>query len=101
MCNSLHPLIEHRQETKSLRCPLWVISGHLQCKKACPLYPRKRTCAVHRDVRCAKADIATHSIRLPVLCELFCAADYLDSYDPSPLIVDRFGFLSKYLNVRR
>ena len=22
---------------------LWVISGHLQCKKACPLYPRKRT----------------------------------------------------------
>src|SRR5215510_2611242 len=23
-----------------------VISGHLQCKRACPLYPRKRTCAV-------------------------------------------------------
>src|SRR5260221_7565641 len=23
-------------------CPFWVISGHLQCKKACPLYPRKR-----------------------------------------------------------
>ena len=20
------------------RCPLWVISGHLQCKQACPLY---------------------------------------------------------------
>jgi hypothetical protein len=27
--------------------PLWVISGHLQRKMACPLYPRKRTCAVH------------------------------------------------------
>jgi len=27
-------------------CPLWVISGLMQCKTACPLYPRKRTCAV-------------------------------------------------------
>jgi hypothetical protein len=25
------------------QCPLWVISGHLQCKTSCPLYPRKRT----------------------------------------------------------
>ena len=25
------------------KCPLWVISGHVQRKKACPLYPRKRT----------------------------------------------------------
>ena len=25
------------------QCPLWVISGHVPCKKACPLYPRKRT----------------------------------------------------------
>ena len=24
-------------------CPLWVKSRHLQCKTACPLYPRKRT----------------------------------------------------------
>src|SRR5215510_11226230 len=35
-----------RQECPSRRwfcqCPLWVKSGHLQCKKACPLYPRKR-----------------------------------------------------------
>jgi hypothetical protein len=22
------------------RCPLWVTSGHLQCKRACPLYPQ-------------------------------------------------------------
>ena len=28
------------------QCPLWVKSGHLQCKTSCPLYPRKRTCAV-------------------------------------------------------
>src|SRR5262249_53248344 len=27
-------------------CPLWVKSRHMQCKKSCPLYPRKRTCAV-------------------------------------------------------
>src|SRR5262249_139178 len=26
-------------------CPLWVKSGHVQCKTACPLYPRKRTWA--------------------------------------------------------
>ncbi|MGA7526557.1 MAG: hypothetical protein WBW11_04915, partial [Pseudolabrys sp.] len=27
------------------QCPLWVKSGRVQCKRACPLYPRKRTCA--------------------------------------------------------
>jgi hypothetical protein len=27
----------------TVRCPLWVRSGHSQCKRACPLYPRKRT----------------------------------------------------------
>jgi enoyl-CoA hydratase/carnithine racemase len=27
-------------------CPLWVKSRHLRRKKSCPLYPRKRTCAV-------------------------------------------------------
>src|SRR5262245_35057024 len=30
------------------QCPLWVISGHMQCKKPCAFYPqsrpRKRTC---------------------------------------------------------
>src|SRR5262245_14713110 len=30
-----------------LACPLWVISGHLRCNRACLLYSRKRTCAVH------------------------------------------------------
>jgi len=29
------------------RCPLWVRSGHLQCKTAYPLYPQERTFAVH------------------------------------------------------
>src|SRR5262249_25535252 len=28
------------------RCQLWVKSRHSQRNKACPLYPRKRTCAV-------------------------------------------------------
>ena len=32
------------------RCPLWVISGHMQCKKPYPLYPRKRTLGV-RDAK--------------------------------------------------
>src|SRR5262245_51728011 len=29
------------------RCPLWVKSRHVQCKRPCPLYPRKQTYAVH------------------------------------------------------
>jgi len=28
-------------------CLLWVKSRHLRRNKSCPLYPRKRTCAVH------------------------------------------------------
>ena len=28
-------------------CPLWVKSRHVQRKRSCPLYPQKRTCAVH------------------------------------------------------
>src|SRR6476659_4984295 len=37
-------------------CPLWVISGLMQCKTACPLYPRKRTCAVQlgMSAKCQK-----------------------------------------------
>jgi hypothetical protein len=27
------------------QCPLWVKSGHVQCKRSCPLHIRKRTCA--------------------------------------------------------
>ena len=26
------------------RCPLWVKSRHVQRRRSCPLYPRKRTC---------------------------------------------------------
>src|SRR5690242_10966928 len=33
--------------SSSRPCPLWVISRHLQRKIACPLYPRKRTFALH------------------------------------------------------
>jgi len=28
--------------------PLWVKSRHMQCKKACPLYPLKQTLALHK-----------------------------------------------------
>ena len=33
-------------------CSLWVKSGHVQCKKACPLFPRKRTCATPKTDVC-------------------------------------------------
>jgi hypothetical protein len=29
----------------TVSCPLWVTSGHMQCKRACPLYLWKRTLA--------------------------------------------------------
>src|SRR6476619_3918242 len=29
------------------RCPLWFISGHFATRDPCPLYPQKRTLAVH------------------------------------------------------
>jgi len=44
-----------------LRCPLWVISGHMQRKRACPLYSPKRTCAEHKCVS-AKCQKRTSSL---------------------------------------
>ena len=46
------------------RCPLWVKSRHVQRKKSCPLYPRKRTCAVQLgDVRFVPiADIVSQPV---------------------------------------
>jgi len=37
-----------RTETSApgYQCPLWVKSRHFAMQKPCPLYPRKRTCAV-------------------------------------------------------
>src|SRR5262245_60063892 len=32
----------YHTERSRLACPLWVKSRHVQCKRACPLYPRKR-----------------------------------------------------------
>ena len=42
--------LSSRKRTFALqnRCPLWVISGHLQCKTPCPLYVQKRTFAAHK-----------------------------------------------------
>jgi hypothetical protein len=43
------PKFSDRQFLGDCRCPLWVISGHLQCKKACPLSTQEQTYAVqHR-----------------------------------------------------
>ena len=42
------------------QCPLWVKSRHLQRKKACPLYPQKRTCAMQRAMS-AKGQEQTHA----------------------------------------
>ena len=38
------------------RCPLWVKSRHVQRKRSCPLYPRKRTFAVQfgMSAKCQK-----------------------------------------------
>ena len=33
-----------------LRNVLWVISGHVQCKRSCPLYTQKRTFAAHKPM---------------------------------------------------
>src|SRR5262249_43423784 len=40
----------HKIAVKRQRCPLWVKSRHMQCKRACPLYPRKRTCALQLEM---------------------------------------------------
>jgi len=84
------------------QCPLWVICGHLAVQSSCPLYPRNRTCAVQLGVS-AKGQKRTlaHSISFLLLCKFFCAPDYLDSYVPTPLIVDEFGLLSERLNIGR
>src|SRR5262249_58764432 len=44
-CVELSSRQQLHQETPSARsctCPLWVRSRHVQCKRPCPLYPRKR-----------------------------------------------------------
>jgi uncharacterized membrane protein (DUF485 family) len=34
------------EDAANIQCPLWVKSRHVRCKRSCPLYPQKRTCAV-------------------------------------------------------
>src|SRR5262249_17052436 len=38
------------RDVRASQCPLWVKSRHVQRAKACPLYPRKRTCAVQEPM---------------------------------------------------
>ena len=50
---------------RGYRCLSWVISRHVRCKRACPLYPRKRTCAVQlgMSAKCGGFNRSTqHSI---------------------------------------
>jgi hypothetical protein len=35
---------------KRSQCPLWVKCRHVQCKRPCPLCPRKRTCAAQNGM---------------------------------------------------
>ena len=37
---NLKPVVIELDSGPIWKCPLWVISGHMQCKKACPLYPQ-------------------------------------------------------------
>ena len=47
---------------RGTQCPLWVKTGHTQCKRACPLYPRKRTCAVQLEMS-AKCQYRTNAVQ--------------------------------------
>jgi hypothetical protein len=51
------------------KCPLWVISGHLQCKTACPLPP----CVDGSGLARAFFTYAAALVGAPV-CSAFCAA---------------------------
>src|SRR5262249_14965090 len=43
-------MVEDRECLSRQECPLWVRSRHMQCKIACPLYPRKQTLAATPSV---------------------------------------------------
>ena len=47
---------------------LWVISRHLQCKMACPLYPRKRT--YQWDTRGKKPNDPAERFSVPLFCNV-------------------------------
>ena len=47
-----------RELPLATECPLWVKSGHVRCKKACLLYPRKRQSM--RPFGCPLRDISGH-----------------------------------------
>jgi len=43
-------IVSNRQWKRLGLCPLRVKSRHMRCKMACPLYTRKRTCAVQLEM---------------------------------------------------
>jgi len=67
--------INLRQRSGSARawegpCSLWVIIGHLHRNGPCPLYPRKRTCAVQLAMSAMghkRTSLLVHRIRIAAL----------------------------------
>ena len=51
------------------RCPLWVISRHVQCKRACPLYPPKAD--IRRDVGVTASGCKMFSLHNQRMCGRF------------------------------
>jgi hypothetical protein len=61
----------------SCECPLWVKSRHVQRKRSCPLYPRKRTCAVQLGMS-AMDPIADSCSAAEAMClfdDLICGSE--------------------------
>jgi len=63
---------DRRHVTIYLLCPLWVKSRHMRRNKSCPLYPRKRTCAVHQPV-------SALVVALLILFSIMAAANKTDA----------------------
>src|SRR4029077_4801714 len=55
------------------QCPLWVMSGHVQCKTPCPVYPRKRTFAIHSIASRRECGYRRHRVKGSVT--RWCFAD--------------------------
>src|SRR5262249_14156494 len=53
------------RDVRASQWPLWVISGHVQRNRPCPLYPQKRTCAVQEPMSAGSiADITQRELHV-------------------------------------
>src|SRR5262249_32002536 len=57
----------HLNNTLAAQCSLWVKSRHSNCNRSCPLYPRKRTCAMQTVMSASgqKQTCAAHGLCPP------------------------------------